>query len=78
MPDWIYALGRLVPSSSGIDALVRIRTMGASLTDVAPEMITLWTLTGVYGLTAVLATLRRTQELRAAAEQRREQRRSEA
>ena len=78
MPDWIYALGRLVPSSSGIDALVRIRTMGASLTDVAPEMITLWTLTGVYGLTAVLATLRRTHELRTAAEQRREQRRSEA
>lgn len=78
MPDWIYALGRLVPSSSGIDALVRIRTMGASLTDVSPEMITLWTLTGVYGLTAVLATLRRTHELRAAAEQRREQRRSEA
>lgn len=65
MPEWIYALGRLVPSSSGIDALVRIRTMGASLSDVAPEAVTLWVLTGVYGLTAVLATLRRTHELQA-------------
>lgn len=75
MPDWIYALGRMVPSSSGIDALVRIRTMGGTLSDVAPEMMTLWALTGVYGLTAVLATLRRTHELQAAAEKAREERR---
>lgn len=77
MPGWIYALGRMVPSSSGIDALVRIRTMGGTLSDVAPEMITLWILTGVYGLTAVLATLRRTHELQAAAEKAREERRRE-
>lgn len=63
MPTWIYALGRLVPSSSGIDALVRVRTMGATWADVAPEVITLWVLTLVYGATAVLATRRRTQEL---------------
>lgn len=63
MPEWIYALGRLVPSSSGIDALVRIRTMGGSLADVAPEAITLWVLTAVYGCTAILATLRRTRSL---------------
>lgn len=77
MPGWIYALGRMVPSSSGIDALVRIRTMGGTLSDVAPEMITLWVLTGVYGLTAVLATLRRTHELQATAEKAREERRRE-
>lgn len=74
MPEWIYALGRMVPSSSGIDALVRIRTMGGTLSDVAPEAITLWTLTGVYGLTAILATIRRTRALQAAAEQEREER----
>lgn len=62
MPEWIYGLGRLIPSSSGIDALVRIRTMGGTLSDVAPELITLWVLTGIYGLTAVLATRRRTCE----------------
>lgn len=67
MPGWIYALGRMVPSSSGIDALVRIRTMGATLSDVAPEAVTLWVLTGVYGLTAILATIRRTRALQAAA-----------
>lgn len=74
MPGWIYALGRMVPSSSGIDALVRIRTMGATLSDVMPEAVTLWVLTGVYGLTAVLATIRRTRALQAAAEAEREER----
>lgn len=73
MPGWIYALGRMVPSSSGIDALVRIRTMGATLSDVMPEAVTLWVLTGVYGLTAVLATIRRTRALQAAAEAEREE-----
>lgn len=64
MPTWIYALGQLVPSSSGIDALVRIRTMGGTLSDVAPQAITLWILTGIYGLTAILATIRRIRALR--------------
>lgn len=59
MPVWIYALGRMVPSSSGIDALVRIRTMGGTLADVAPEVITLWILVLVYGTAAVLAVRRR-------------------
>ena len=74
MPEWLYALGRLAPSSSGIDALVRIRTMGATLQQVAPEIITLWILTGVYGITAVVATRRRTHELRTAAEAARQER----
>lgn len=73
MPEWIYALGRMVPSSSGIDALVRIRTMGATLSDVMPEAVTLWVLTGVYGLTAILATIRRTRALQAAAKAEREE-----
>ncbi len=72
MPEWIYALGRMVPSSSGIDALVRIRTMGGTLSDVAPEAITLWMLTGVYGLTAILATIRRTRALQAVTKAERE------
>ncbi len=74
MPEWLYALGRLAPSSSGIDALVRIRTMGATLQQVAPEIITLWILTGVYGITAVVATRRRTHELHTAAEAARQER----
>ncbi|MDE5945456.1 MAG: ABC transporter permease [Rikenella sp.] len=78
MPEWIYALGRLVPSSSGIDALVRIRTMGGTLTDVAPEAITLWVLTIVYGTTAVLATRRRTHELQCRALVRRQEPADEA
>lgn len=56
MPGWMHAMGQLIPSSSGIEALVRIRTMGGTLDDVGQQMITLWMLVGIYGLTAVLAT----------------------
>ncbi len=63
MPQWMYALGRMMPSSNGMNAVVRIRTMGATLADVGPEFITLWVLTGIYGLTAVLAIGRRMRRL---------------
>lgn len=59
MPQWLYALGKMIPSSNGIEALVRIRTMGPTIQDVAGEVIILWILTGVYATTAVLATTRR-------------------
>lgn len=62
MPDWLFAIGRLLPSSNGIEALVRIRTMGATIQDVSTEVITLWILTGVYATMAVLATARRLRE----------------
>ena len=46
---------RCFPSTTAIDGLVRINQMGASLRDVLPDWMTLWALTGVYGLLAVLA-----------------------
>lgn len=54
-PRWLYIIGRVVPSSSAVDAWIRVQTMGASLSDVASELAMLWCLVVVYGLGAVVA-----------------------
>ena len=48
MPEWLYAIGKVVPSSSGVDGFVRIQTMGATLSEVSVQWCTLWVLTAVY------------------------------
>ena len=48
IPDWLYAIGRIFPSSSGVNAFVRIQTMGASFDEVLPEIRTLWSLAVIY------------------------------
>jgi ABC-2 type transport system permease protein len=55
IPDFIRAASRAFPSTSAIDGLVRINQMGATLHDVSRDWISLWALTGIYGLLAVLA-----------------------
>ena len=55
IPDFICAASRAFPSTSAIDGLVRINQMGATLHDVSRDWISLWALTGIYGLLAVLA-----------------------
>ena len=49
IPDWLYTFGKIFPSSSGVNAFVRIQTMGASFDEVLPEIRTLWCLTVIYG-----------------------------
>ncbi|MCD8319083.1 MAG: ABC transporter permease [Paraprevotella sp.] len=51
---WKY-ISWLIPSTLGINAFVRINTMGALLEDVSFEDIGLWIQTGVYFLTACAA-----------------------
>jgi ABC-2 type transport system permease protein len=55
IPDFIRAASRAFPSTSAIDGLVRINQMGATLRDVSRDWMSLWALTGIYGLLAVLA-----------------------
>jgi len=55
IPDVIRAASRAFPSTSAIDGLVRINQMGASLHDVWRDWMSLWVLTGVYGVLAVAA-----------------------
>ena len=54
-PEWLYIIGRAVPSSSAVEAWIAIQSRGASLRDVAPELTTLWLLVAIYGVGAVVA-----------------------
>jgi ABC-2 type transport system permease protein len=56
IPDTLRAVSRVFPSTSAIDGLVRINQMGASLLDVWRDWSTLWILTGVYAVLAILTT----------------------
>jgi ABC-2 type transport system permease protein len=56
IPPWLRDIGRLFPSESAIDGLVRINQMGARLSEVAGDWGALWVLTGSYFLLAVLAS----------------------
>jgi ABC-2 type transport system permease protein len=52
--SWLYDLGRLLPSSSGVDGFIAIASRGASLGDVIPEIATLLLLTAIYLSTAIV------------------------
>ncbi|MGB7916391.1 MAG: ABC transporter permease [Rhodomicrobium sp.] len=55
IPSELRAASQVFPSTTAIDGLVRINQMGASLFEVRRDWMTLWALTGIYGLLAVLA-----------------------
>lgn len=57
-PQWLHLLGKVVPSSSAADAWIRVQTMGASLSDIAPELTLLGVLVVIYGTGAILANRR--------------------
>jgi ABC-2 type transport system permease protein len=55
VPPALRAAGRVFPSESAIDGLVRINQMGASLREVWPDWMALWVLAGVYLVFSVLS-----------------------
>ena len=55
IPNALREASIVIPSTSAIDGLVRINQMGATLHDVWRDWMTLWVLTGIYGVLAVLA-----------------------
>ena len=55
-PKPIHLIGQLLPSSSAIEAWMRVQSMGASLSDVLPEIELLSILVITYGATALLST----------------------
>ena len=55
IPSELRGASQVFPSTTAIDGLVRINQMGASLFEVRRDWMTLWALTGIYGLLAVLA-----------------------
>ena len=57
-PQWLHIIGKVVPSSSAVDAWIAVQSRGASLADVAPELTLLWYLVALYGVGAVAANKR--------------------
>lgn len=54
-PEWLYILGRIIPSSSAVDAFVAIGSMGASLGDRLHDIILLLILAIFYlGLAIIM------------------------
>lgn len=51
---WLYNLGRILPSSSGVDGFIAIASRGATLQDTLPEIVTLVTLTIIYLTIAII------------------------
>lgn len=49
IPEGLYLFGKILPSSSGVEGFIRLQSMGASLSDVMPQVKLLWILTIVYG-----------------------------
>ena len=49
IPDWLYHFGQIFPSSHGVNAFIRIQTMGASLSEVFREIKALVILAVIYG-----------------------------
>lgn len=49
IPDWLFQFGQLFPSSHGVNAFIRIQTMGASLSEVFAEIKALVILAVIYG-----------------------------
>ena len=55
IPAALRMASLVFPSTSGIDGLVRLNQMGASLQDVSADWTRLWVLAGVYAALAILA-----------------------
>lgn len=54
-PEWMYDIGRILPSSSAVDAFIKLSSMGASLRDILPELFTLIVLALIYTFSAILS-----------------------
>lgn len=54
IPEPIRLVATLLPSTAAIDALVRVDQLGARLSDVQAQTLTLWALAAAYGGLAVL------------------------
>lgn len=54
MPDWIVFLSKTMPSTTVVPAYLRLRTMGVQISEVKPEIISLYWQAGIYGTLTVI------------------------
>lgn len=55
IPEWMFTFGKILPSSTAVDAFLRAQTGGAPLIDLMPAIRTLWRLVLIYGATALIS-----------------------
>lgn len=55
IPEWLNIFADILPSTHGVDAFIRIQSMGASFSEVLGEVKMLWILTIVYGGVSIIA-----------------------
>lgn len=48
IPDWLVMLSKVMPSTTVVPAYLRLRTMGAGLTEIKHELVTLYWQAGIY------------------------------
>lgn len=58
LPAWLATFAKAIPSTTAIPGFLRLTQMGASLSDVGAEWLTLWGLCGAYFVAAWLVTRR--------------------
>ena len=61
-PEWLYWIGRVLPSSSGVDGFIAIASRGASLDDIKTEVTTLLVLSVIYMTLAIIINKKRARE----------------
>ncbi|MGB4864310.1 MAG: ABC transporter permease [Hyphomicrobium sp.] len=66
IPEGVKMFAIFIPSTSAIDGIVRVSQMGAMLSDVRSQVLTLWGLALLYGAIAVAINARRAAGYRAA------------
>lgn len=54
LPEWLYAVGRLFPSSSAVDGFISLNTIGASLHNIELEILNLIILAFLYTFMAII------------------------
>lgn len=59
MPSWLYAIGRVFPSSPAIEGYIRLRSMGASCYEIREEIILLFVQLLLYGMVVIRSAIKK-------------------
>ena len=55
IPEWLFTVGKIFPSSHAVEAFIRVQDMGACIDDIMPQIAALWQQVFVYGGLALIA-----------------------
>lgn len=55
IPEWLFTIGKIFPSSHAVEAFIRVQDMGATIDDIMPQIAALWQQVFIYGGLALIA-----------------------